>query len=83
MIFLFNTCELNEVGTTIFCPWQVVFPAVNSTTSYYDGLNNIMTGNRSVFKVNNIIMMNSTLYTLNVEVTITGNPAIELLCWKK
>ena len=77
LVFIFSICEEDDMNTTV-CPLQVDVPAVDRSTLYYDGSDDIMTRNSNVFimEVNNRVMMNSKISTnisLNVEVTINGN----------
>ena len=73
LVFIYKTCESRRNG--FVCPWQVNFPAPNTSTSYYyNGSDDI---NTSAFnaEVNGRIAQGnivSTDISLNVEVIITG-----------
>ena len=73
LVFIYKTCESRTNG--FVCPWQVNFPAPNTSTSYYyNGSDDI---NTSAFnaEVNGRIAQGnivSTDFSLNVEVIITG-----------
>ena len=74
LVFIYKTCERRANG--FVCPWQVNFPAPNTSTScYYNGSDAINISalraevNDRITQDNNIV---STEAFLNVEVTITG-----------